>query len=39
MTLSNFWNIRAVEIAVGETIVTPEFSQKDIVVEIPKGQE
>ena len=38
MTLSNFWNIRAVEIRVNGVIVTPELAQKDIVIEIPKGQ-
>ena len=38
MTLSNFWNIRAVEIRVNGVIVTPELAQKDIVTEIPKGQ-
>lgn len=37
MTLSNFWNIRAVEITVGGTVVTPEISAKDIVTELPKG--
>lgn len=38
MTLSNFWNIRAVEITVNGAIITPEFSQKDIATEIPKWQ-
>ena len=38
MTLSNFWNIKGIEISVGETIVTPKLSQEDIVTELPKRQ-
>lgn len=38
MTLSNFWNVHSAEISVEGQIITPEFSQKDIVTEIPKGQ-
>ncbi len=38
MTLSNFWNVRSVEISVEGQVVTPEFCERDIVTEIPKGQ-
>ncbi|MBR5478978.1 MAG: GerMN domain-containing protein [Clostridia bacterium] len=35
MTLSNFWNVQSVEILAGDRVVTPAFSQRKIVTEMP----